>query len=226
MSKVNRAAAEDFILKFIEDLLPGSDNTNVYKERFKTMSNKEFDDLMLRMKSGEAILSVVAPLFDNKNSLNVDRNHGLAKKWFNHSFYQKLVIHPDEPSGDTYVTNVPYMVIELPMRRQAQLLVKKLSVPEHSRAMDLLTGQPAGPSRAAKITYPEVQVLRSMGMDMALTELMKFRGGDIKGFNAMNQLISRDGRVSMQQAMPYASGVESTRTLGTYLTGMHLKHTL
>ena len=224
--KVNRQSAESFILKFIEDLLPGSDNTAIYKERFKAMSNQEFDDLMHSFQSGEAILSVVTPLFDKKNSLEVERNLELAQKWFGHSFYEKLVFHPDTPGGNVYHTNVPYMVVELPLRRQAQLLVKKISVPEHSRSIDLLSGQPAGASRAAKMTYPEVQVLRSMGMDMALNELMKFRGGDIKGFNALNQLISRDGRVSMQTALPYASGVESTRTLGTYLKGMHLSHTL
>lgn len=226
MAKTNRQAAEKFILDFIEDLMPGSDNTAVYKERFKAMSNQDFEDFMLAIRTGKATLSVVSPNFDKKNALSVERNLDLGKKWFNHSFFEKLVIHPDDPNGNAYLTNVPYMVVELPLRRQAQLLVKKISVPEHSRSVDLLTGQAAGGSRAAKITYPEVQVMRSMGLDMSLTELMKFRGGDIKGFNALNQLISRDGGTSMQAALPYASGVESTRTLGTYLKGMHISHTL
>jgi hypothetical protein len=65
-----------------------------------------------------------------------------------------------------------------------------------------------------------------MGLDKSLLELLKYRGGDIKGFNAMNTMISRTGGVRLQAISHLASGVESTKTLSAFLTAMHLKNTL
>jgi hypothetical protein len=106
------------------------------------------------------------------------------------------------------------------------LLEKKISIPAHNNTVDDLTGQPTGPSKGAKISYPETQVFASMGLYNTLSELMKFRGGDLAGFDAMNKSISQTGSVSLKAIEPYASGVESTKTLKVFLTGMHLKSTL
>jgi hypothetical protein len=101
-----------------------------------------------------------------------------------------------------------------------------MSVPENNKVVDVLTGQPTGPSKGAKISYPEVQVLAGLGLDNCVTELIKFRGGDNRGFYAYNALLARQGAVSLKTIEPYASGVESTKSLKAILMAMHIRSTL
>lgn len=224
MTQKNRKAAEKFIIDSIEEMLPGGGNKEYYESLFASMSDRDFDELMRDFESGKVRPVIYAPNF-SKNSLNVKRNLELAEK-HGHNFFERIWIHSNNPDEAPYLSNNPYMVVELPIRRQAQLLTKKISVPENNRSVDQLTGQPSGVSKASKISFPELQVMRSMGLDQSLRELIKFRGGDIGGFNAMNKVISKDGSVSMDAIEPYTTGVESTSALKVFLTAMHLKNTL
>ena len=114
------------------------------------------------------------------------------------------------------------MVIDLPLRRQAQLLIKKISIPEDSKTVDDYTGQPTGKSKGSKLSYPEVQVLAALNLDQSLIELMKYRGGDEKGFDAMNRSIARTGGVRMDMIESLGTITKSTETLQTMLTCMHI----
>ena len=220
----NRKAAEAFLIEMIEEILPGGGNKEIYEKLFSQMSDEAFHKLMMSYASGEDRPVIYAPNFI-KPRLNTERNLKIAEK-LGHNFFERIWIHSDDPKQAPYLSNNPYMVIELPVRRQAQLLTKKISVPANNRSTDQLTGQPTGDSRASKISYNEVQIMRSMGLDNCLLELMKYRGGDVGGYNAMNKLISRDGATSMKAVAPYASGVESTQALKIFLTAAHLKTTL
>lgn len=71
-----------------------------------------------------------------------------------------------------------------------------------------------------------MQALSSQNMDKVIEELIKYRGGDEKGFNAMNRSIIATGGVSLAAIKPYASGVKSTQTVDTYLKAMHLDNNL
>lgn len=219
----NRKAAEALILEYIEKMLPGSENPALYKSIFKAMDNEQFDRFIADIESGKTRLAIIAPNF-NEKKLDVERNIGIAKE-LGHNFFQKLWI---EGTGNTptYLTPIPYMVLDLPLRRQAQLLVKKIAIPEDNKSVDDFTGQPTGKSKGSRMSYPETQIMTAMGLDNCLIEMLKFRGGDVDGFNAMNTSISRTGEVSLKAIAPLASGVESTKTLKTILTGMHISNTL
>ena len=220
----NRKAAEDFLIKAIEEMLPGGENATIYKEAFSKMSDEEFESMMRSFQSGKSRPVIYSPNF-SKASLNTERNIKLAQK-YGHSFFEKLWIkssHPDQPA---YLTNNKFMVIELPLRRQSQMLTKKISVPANNKHIDQITGQAAGDSASAKISFPELQIMRGMNLDYSLVELMKYRGGDIGGFNAMNKSIFKDGSVTMKALEPYSTGVESTTALKVYLTSAHLKNSL
>ena len=220
----NRKAAEAYILKMIEKLAPGSSNRKIYEESFAKMSDKQFDDLMKSFKAKTDRLAVYAPNYGD-GGITIENNLAIADS-MGHDFMQHLIIHGSSEDEPSYKTPIKYMVVELTARRQAQLQVKGTSVPEHNKAMNQLTGQPTGTSKSARITYPETQILRSMGMENTLVELLKMRGGDIKGFDAMNRTIATQGEVSLNSIMHLSSGVESTKTLKTLLTCMHLKSTL
>lgn len=219
----NRKGAEDFIIKWIEALAPGGENTKIYINLFAQMDDVVFDKFMTDISSGESRLAVISPNFGN-TGISTKRNLELAKE-LNHNFFQRIWIEGDDDTP-TYLSPIPYLVVDLPLRRQAQLLVKKISIPEDNKIVDDFTGQPSGRSQGSKISYPETQVIAAMGLDDCITEFLKYRGGDTKGFNAMNDSISKTGGVSMKAISHLAGGVESTATLKTYLSCMMIQNSL
>lgn len=219
----NRKEAEAFILKYIHALLPSGENKAIYEKLFADMDDKQFDSFMQDLQSGQRRLAVISPNF-SKARIDIKRNFAIAKE-LGHNFFQRVWI-PAKNGNRAYLSPIPYLIVTLPLRRQAQMLTKKVSIPEDNNSVDDFTGQPTGKSKGAKVSYPEIQVLAAMGLDQSLEELLKYRGGDEKGFNAMNTMIDRTGQVSMKTIEPYTSGVKSTQTLKTYLLAAHLKNTL
>lgn len=222
MSK-QRKKAESFIIEYIDKIAPGGDNKKMYMEFFGNMSDKDFDDFMTSLESGEKFLVVVAPNL-GKTDLTLENNLAIAEE-LGHEFFQRLWIGP-KTNQPAYLTPVKFMVMDLPVRRQSQNLIKKISVPDNNKTVDHLTGQPTGASKGAKVSYPELQVLAGMGMDNSLLELIKMRAGDKGGYNAMNAMIMRYGSANLKTLGQYATGVESTKSLRTFLTAMHLKSSL
>jgi hypothetical protein len=219
----NRKAATAEVLNVMESLLPGSANTALWKARLESMSDKQFEDFIVGLEQGTTRLSIISPNFEEGVKLEVPRNLKLAEEW-GHEFFEHLWMY--DADGRRYLSPIKYLIIDLPLRRQAQHLIKKISIPEDNRSVDDLTGQPTGKSKGSKLSYPEMQVLAALGLDHSIIEMIKYRGGDIKGFNAMNQDIENTGSVSQAQIEPRSGGVESTKTLHTILTAMHLSNTL
>lgn len=217
-----RAKAEAYIIAYVDKLLPGSPNKDIYeKQVFPALNDKEFEQLMHDLLSGEKILAIIDPNLSGGVSLNVERNLKIADE-LGHSFHQRLVYSSSEGKPG-YTSPIPVLVARLPMRRQAQHYIKKISVAEDNNSIDDFTGQPSGKSRASRISFPELQILSALGLDKTITELMKFRGGDIGGFNAMNDQINKTGAVRLEAIADKATGVESTKTLRVMLTSMHFE---
>lgn len=219
----NRAKAQAFIIEYVGKVTPGTENSAIYAKIFETMSDKDFDNFMADLSSGKKMLAVILPNFA-KNGVTIEHNLKIADE-LGHKFFQRLWIEGKDETP-TYLTPNEYLVVDLPVRRASQLLTKKISVPKHNRVIDSLTGQPTGESKGAKISYPELQVCAAMGLENSMVELMKYRGGDARGHAALNGLISKYGTASQSTLSNYASGVESTVTIKTFLLSAHLKSTL
>lgn len=219
----NREAFEDLIIERIEAIMPGSPNTQLWRDRFAQMSNAELDLFVRDLKDKKQRLAILDPNLSGKTRLSVKRNLELGKKW-GHEFFQRIWINNgvDAP----YLTPLRYLVIEWTLRRQAQLLTKKMSVPEDNKSIDDLTGQPTGKSKGSKISLPELNVLVSHGLIKSTAEMVKYRGGDVDGFNAMNAAIAKTGYARMETLDHLGTKVRSTETLSAYFTGMHLGNTL
>lgn len=222
MSK-NRAGAEAFILKYIEKILPGGGNGTIYKNLFANMDDEEFDAFMMKIKKGETRLAIIAPNLA-KVKLSTERNLDIAEE-LQHNFFEHIWIDRGDETP-RYLSGKKYLIVDLPLRRQAQLLVKKISIPKSNRTVDDLTGQPTGESKGSKVSYPEVQILAALGLTESLTEMLKYRGGDVKGYDAMSTSISKTGGVSMKSIAKLGTVVKSTQTLATFLMSMHLESTL
>ena len=220
----DRKKIENYILDCIEEILPKTQNRQYYVEFFATLSDKQFDEFLDSLEDESVILAIVDPNKSDDTRLDMNRNLELAKKW-GLNLFERIWIDPGngEPK---YLSNDKYLIVPLPLCRQAQLLTKKISVPKDNKSVNDYTGQPSGKSESSRISYPEMLVLQSYGFDANLEEMYKWRGGDIKGMRAMDDSISKTGAVRLKTLEHLNTTVTSTRTLYSLLTGMHLENTL
>lgn len=218
-----RVEAQNFILTYIDKILPGSGNKKIYEDLFGAMTDEMFDDFIQRIKRKEINLALIAPIM-SEHKLDTGRNLEIGKE-LGHEFFERIWMD-GKGNSPMYLSTLKYLVVDLPLRRQAQLSRKKISIPGDNRSVDYLTGQPTGNSKGSKISYPELQILAAQQLDNISIELIKFRGGDQKGFAAMNDSIAKTGRASMRALGYLNSRVKSTNTLQTYLTCLHLKSTI
>lgn len=219
----NRKKAEQSILAFMDLLDTSGYNRKKYEEIFKNMSDQDFDEYMRKIHNNEARLVFFAPLnkepkITTKKLLDIANKLGIP-------MFEKLQ-YINVPNTEDYMTNIEYLIVDLPFKRQSQNLIKKISIPDHNKTIDYLTYQPTGVSKGAKISFPELQILVGMGLEKSLDELIRFRGGDKNGFLAYNAMIMRTGTANLKTLNYYSSGVESTKTLKAFLTAMHISNTL
>lgn len=204
----------------LEDILPGSQNTQIYADIFRVMSDEDFDGWIKKLIAKETYIAIIAPEKSGPQ-LSVANNLQVAKKW-GHEFFERIWMDPKN-GAPAFLSNDKYLVVDFPLKRQAQFLVKKISIPEDNRSIDNLTGQPTGKSKGAKISWPEVQIMAALGgFDNTIVEFIKFRGGDLQGFNAMNHSIHTTGGVSLSSIGVLGTRVKSVQSLSTLLTSMHL----
>lgn len=220
----NRAEATKFAVAMLAKTTPGTKNSEDWAKRFAAMSDREFDTLMHELMEGRTNLFVTMPTFQKEGSVETRTLMSVGKE-LGHDFFQRIWVESDDHQS-SYLSPVPYLVVDIPVRRVSQTLTKKMSVPDNSRVIDTLTGQPTGESKGAKISWPELQLTSAMGLDKTLVELVKYRGGDIRGYVALSGMLSKFGTANIDSLSAYASGVESLKTLKTILTCCHLKNTL
>lgn len=219
----NREAATEVFLEGLELILPGSKNTEYYRNYLAGLSDEQFEKMVELIESGTLVLPLFQPNL-TKPLLDVSRNIEIGKAW-GHDFYEQLwLTDPIDPSVET-LTPKKYMLLELPMRRQAQTLENKMAVPLSNEFIDDLSGQPmdSTESKGSALTFPELQVLNSEGLDSVALELLKFRGGDVDAYQALERTIIDGGDATMKQTDPGDSRVKSTDTLNVRLRAAHIQ---
>jgi hypothetical protein len=219
----NRAGATAFILKNVNKIMPDGINVKLVEDELNRLTDIKFKAYMQGLRDGTLTLKLRVPN-GHKVKLSVERNLKLAKE-LGIEFFQHLWL-TDPATQKQFLTPQKYLVVDLPLRRQAQTLEHKVSIADNNNSIDQLTDQPTGASKSSSISLPELQMLRSQGGDAAIIEFIKYRGGDKAGFNMMNRLIHREGSVSQATLAQYPSRVKSNETLSSFLFGMNLDNTL
>lgn len=219
----NRKQVEEFIINHVERIAPGIGNKEIYQKFFSRMNDAQFEMFIDKLEKEELKLSIFIPNSKAK-VVSVENNLQMAKD-LGHKFFSKLFISGKRDIPD-HLTPVEYLVIDLPFRRASQLITKKIKIPKDNKVIDSLSGQPTGSSKGAKISYPELLLLASMGLDNSITEMINVRGGDNKAFLAYSNFIDRYGKVTLKGLETFKSTVKSTATLKTFLTAMHLRNNL
>lgn len=228
----NRKAATDYILKHIAMIDPtDKGNLELTKSQLESLSDAEFEAYMHSLSAPPAddpdrlqeTLTYYAPNL-GKTKISLKRNLEIAKA-IGHKFFERLWI-TDAQTGVTYLTPNEFMVVDLPIRRQAQLLIKKASIPTDHKSIDELSGQVTGESKGSKLSFPELQAQVSQGLDQTVIEEIKIRGGDERAYQEFERQMIEKGTVSQAEILSLGTTVKSTETLSILLKGMHLDNNL
>lgn len=219
----NRKKAQDVLLSMFKQLDADGFDYVLLEKRVKAMNDKEFDYFMQDLESEKTQLSITVPIGSN-DKFNMEHIFKVADA-FGHSFFERIWINRGDGTP-VYLSKFPYLVIDAPVRRQAQHISEKMSVPRDNSTTDHLTGQVTGPSKGSSVSGPEANIAVAIGMQDTLVEFMKIRGGDARSLNAMNREIAQRGGASQEEIFKVGGRVKSTQTLQTFFTCMHLDSTL
>lgn len=217
----NRKAAEEVCLHWVDKIDPSLRTGNVYRAFFKEMDDETFDHYIDALEQGR---DFVAFILDNLTShaINVENNFNVAKE-MGVSFFHYIWTQQPE-TGQITRSNQKHLCLHIPVRRQIQTLLNKISIPEDNKHVDEMTDQPSGPiSKASSISMPELMVLYSTGHEDVIKEFIKYRGGDLKGMREIDRLIHTTGGAKMTEVDKLGTTVKATETLDTLLRAMHLE---
>lgn len=215
-TKSKRKKVIDFIIDIMNTLDPSKTNGNRYKETLSNMSDNEFHEFMTYLKDGQHQLSIIMPNL----VLNPKMEDALkAADKLGIKFFHRLWL-TDPATGKKYLTPNEYPVLRLPVRRQQQFIDEKISVPEHDKTIDGLTGQVTGDSRACSISHPEISILAARGLDKVAEEFISVRGGNIHKYGEFTRSAEETGAISLDALDP------TSRTRTSVIAGVLLKSML
>ena len=209
------------IVKLLSMFAGYNDSVKITESMLNDLTDKAFFAYVEKLGTGEVILPYTQPNF-SKTKVTIKKNLDIAKK-LGHEFFQRIWI-TDPKTGRTYLTPIPYLVVDIMFARQQQHLEEKASIPESNRVIDELTGQVTGASRGSSLSLPEMQVMYAQGLTESIRELYKYRGGDVEGYRKLTQYRMHHGEASMAAVDDGTTRTKSGITLNVFLHGLHLKN--
>lgn len=220
-----RTAVMDHICKYVDMIIPGdTTNSTLLREQLGKLSDKDFEAFLRTLKPtndpAEIAKRNVLPFYKPNlvgKRISIARNFRIAEK-LGKKLRHRLVM-TDPVTGNEYVTPHEYPVLDLPVRRQAQTIVKKRSIPEHNQRIDELTGQPTADSKGSRISSPELAALASRGLDNTIREFVDFRGGNDAAYREMRRQLIETGECSSSQ-LEGLGRAKSTNTASVLLNCM------
>ena len=212
-----RKEAENYIYKIMDMLDPSGKNTKRYKNWFKNLSDKDFDTYMSNIRDKKDTLTLYSANITDK--ANMDNFIACAHK-LGIELCQHIRIY-DAPTNTYYTTPNKYLVLQVPVRRFSQFLDHKLSVAESDKRVDILTGQVMKPDKAGSLSQVEVQALYARQLDTTITELMKYRGGDVVAYAEYKRELEEYGRTNVSKET--GSKVRSAVIFDMMYSGAHIE---
>ncbi len=213
-----RIDAEAYIIKLMNDIDKTGANADYYAAKFDKMSTTEFDKYMKALRDGGTQLYSIMP--NSTAKITTNSAIALAKKrkvtLFSRIWYNDL------QTGRRFLSKYPVLVLPLPVRRVSQYLFHKLSLPDSDKKVNPITGQVIAGDKGAALSNVETQMLASKGLKTSIVELLKLRGGDVRGYYSMKQLIETTGSASFND-IDLTNKPRSVVTTGRYLHGMMIE---
>lgn len=216
----NRTGAIAVISEYLLGVDPSGFNLKFYQNNHFKLPEKQFHQWIEKLQSGAEYIIIYGP---SESGVVLDFKHNLAfakKKGI--ELYERIW-YEGHGSIPGHLTPVKYMVLPTIVRRQAQLLTKKVSVPPNMKRLNPLTGQPTGESQASKMSSPETQLMAASGLEDSLIEVLGPRGGDSGANAALTGMLVKTGRASLKALKAFSTGVDATKYMKAIFTAAHIK---
>lgn len=205
----NREAFKRSIVNDLKKLSPDTDNWKIIGEQIDKLSDAEIEHMVEAMEnavSGDInpdkpvyFVPIILPVGRGVNA-DIERIVKVLESWGLKP--SDRVWMTDQTTGQLILSNQEYLNIFIPKRRLAQTLDKKSSIPKDVSQIDERSNQTTGESKGARLSYPELQVLASMGLTHTMEELVKTRGGDLESQRRFQRSLIMTGQFSQDQNSP------------------------
>ncbi|MNH68446.1 hypothetical protein D3C73_205270 [compost metagenome] len=222
----SRVEVTAFIVGAIAEIIPGDTyNSDLTKKRLDAMMDEEFDEYVRALakpttEEGIATQEILPFYSPNLKDPRVTMPNLLkVADMIGFEFFEQLWL-TDPQTGRVFLTPQKYLVLDMTVRRQAQMLTKKSSIPENSRHVDEMSGQVTGKSKGSKISFPELQAQLAQGLEHTLIEEIKVRGGDRAAQVEFDRQLIENGEASIVDVTAGGGVTTSTSTVGKLFRGM------
>lgn len=225
IDKVTRKRMEDLIYNFFDLFDPTGRNTEWYKNKFKDMSNAQFDKFFGTLFK-EKVPYLRATMVDYENPMEID-NYEKAAKFLNVPLFEEVIIpyaspDPSKPIVSKYKCVVGY----LNMKRMQQLNFKKLGLSTETSERNMLTGQVTGHDKNSRNSDNETSSMLAMGANKTLKEFMSARADDMVMKKEMNQSIMRNGYVALNDLTDDVANKTALNTTSVFFMGAGIMNDL
>lgn len=218
-----RKQITDEIVEFYQAIDPTDKfNPDYIRKQLDSLTNKQFDEYMDLLASGEEYLHYYVPNL-TKSNITVEGNVKLGRS-FGLDLYQRIW-YTDPTTGMRALSRGTALMLLLPVRMQSQMLEKKDSIPLDNAKIDELSGQVTGEDKGSRISFPELGSLNSEGLQATALELIKVRGGDREALRQLTQDIVQTGEARLTPLLELGTHAQSQVAVDAFLNAMHFDTT-
>ena len=221
MNRAKRKEMEDLIYNFFDLFDPSGRNTEYYRNKFKSMSDAEFDQYFkLLFEQDDPYLT--ATMVDYENPLKIE-NIEKAAKFLDVPLFEKVVLpYASQDPNNPIITKHECLVGYLNIKRLQQLNFKKIGISTDISERNMITGQVAGHDKNSRNSDQETIALLTVGANVSLKELMSMRADDMVMKAEMNKKIARDGYVAMDELTDKLSNKTTLNSAAVFFIGAGL----
>lgn len=226
--KQARKKAEERIYTIMDDLDSTGYNTQIYKDAFAKMSDKQFIDIMKRMITQDDFnlsIDINESEKDPKKKINLEDIEAVAKK-HNIKLTEYLFMPFRNPGGKPVCTLSRVPIIYCPIKRFfQQMLIHKNSLSNDNSRINPVTGQVVADDKTASTTNVQTYALAVTNQFNSLKEYLGPRADDPVSKQQMLTAIEQTGEVNIADLDIQTHNKQSINTTEVYCkaVGIDLK---
>ena len=217
---MGRKEFKEILLAGVADILKtdkkvSDHNIGLISNLIDDMSDKELESMIEDLENKKSVIPLIVP-----NGSTIDYEDLLATTKKRKVNLHKKIITID--GNKRTKGRIPRLVMEVPVKKLAQLVDKKRSIADDQHSVNHLTGQVTGASKSMSITNPELSLWSGNGMSDSIREATKYRGGDVNSKLVLEKLAEAGIEITQTTLEQYSSGPEVNNTVKQMLLGMHI----
>ena len=192
-----RKKYENMLFELMDDLDPSDYNSQVYKDSFEKMSDKQFIDMCKNMISKDDMnfsFEIKQMETPKEGGISLEKIKNVANK-YKIKLVEYVFMPFRNPSGEPMCTYTRIPIVYSPVRRFfQQMLQHKNSISNNNTRINPLTGQVTSDDKTASTTNIQTYALTITNRNNALKEYLGPRADDNVSKQEMLTQIENTGR--------------------------------